>query len=170
MKVTSTGIVDGKIQDRFGKRGDQFNEYGICTYSLPLKIEDAPEGTVSFAVACIDFDAVPPAGFPWIHWLAANITRSELKENECISATDFVQGTTTWSSHHFGKDRMVVSMYGGPAPNDAPHVYDFQVYALDTMLNLEKGFYLNELYKAMDGHILAQYTLKGIYDNAPKKA
>ena len=34
--------------------------------------------------------------------------------------------------------------------------------------NIEKKFFdflLNELYRAMEGHILAQYTLKGIYEN-----
>lgn len=35
----------------------------------------------------------------------------------------------------------------------------------DKMLDLEKGFLLNELYREMDGRILGQYTLKGIYEN-----
>ncbi|MCX4300076.1 MAG: YbhB/YbcL family Raf kinase inhibitor-like protein, partial [Lachnospiraceae bacterium] len=30
---------------------------------------------------------------------------------------------------------------------------------------LEKGFLLNELHREMDGHILDQFTLKGIYEN-----
>ena len=50
MIVTSTGIIDGVIQDQYGGRGTQFNENGVPTFSLPLKIEEAPEGTVSFAV------------------------------------------------------------------------------------------------------------------------
>ena len=45
MIVTSTGIVNGIIEDKYGKHGSQFNENGMPTYSLPLKIEDAPEGT-----------------------------------------------------------------------------------------------------------------------------
>lgn len=35
---------------------------------------------------------------------------------------------------------------------------------LDNLLNLTFGFYLNELYREKDGHILGEYTLKGIYD------
>ncbi len=50
MIVTSTGIVNGIIEDKYGKHGSQFNENGMPTYSLPLKIEDAPEGTKSFAL------------------------------------------------------------------------------------------------------------------------
>ncbi len=50
-------------------------------------------------------------------------------------------------------------------PPDKPHIYELHVYALDKMLDLERGFLLNELYREMDGHILAQHTLKGIYEN-----
>ena len=48
---------------------------------------------------------------------------------------------------------------------DKPHIYELHVYALDKMMDLEKGFLLNELYREMDGHILDQFTLKGIYEN-----
>lgn len=44
------------------------------------------EGVVSFAIILEDKDAYPvTGGFVWIHWLAANITRYELKENYCRS-------------------------------------------------------------------------------------
>lgn len=51
------------------------------------------------------------------------------------------------------------------APPDSPHIYEIHVYALDTMLDLENGFFYNELYRRMDGHILETYTLKGEYRN-----
>ena len=93
MIVTSTGIINGIIQDKFGGRGTQFNENGIPTYSLPFKIENAPDKTQCFAIVLEDKDAYPvTGGFAWIHWLAANITRNELKDNESQSANDFIQG------------------------------------------------------------------------------
>ena len=49
-------------------------------------------------------------------------------------------------------------------PPDKPHIYELHVYALDKMLDLERGFLLNELHREMDGHILGQFTLKGIYE------
>ncbi|MCC0662019.1 MULTISPECIES: YbhB/YbcL family Raf kinase inhibitor-like protein [unclassified Clostridioides] len=165
MKVTSTGIVNGVIEDKYGKRGNQFNKGGMPTYSLPLKFEDAPEHTVSFAVFLEDKDSVPVCGFAWIHWLAANITKDELKENESITATDFIQGTTSWHSKLGDIGRLEASVYGGMAPPDRLHVYEIHVFALDTTLNLEKGFYMNELFEAMDGHILDRFTLKGSYSN-----
>ena len=49
-------------------------------------------------------------------------------------------------------------------PPDKAHVYELHVFALDKLLNLQKGFLLNELYREMTDHILDSYTLKGIYE------
>ena len=167
MVVTSKGIVNGVIEDKYGKHGKHFNENGMPTYSLPLKIEDAPEGTKSFAVVLEDKDAFPVSGgFSWIHWTAANITRTEIMENESQTATDFVQGLNSWISKQGGRQsRELSSFYGGMAPQDSPHIYEIHVYALDIMLELKNGFFYNELYRRMDGHILETYTLKGEYRN-----
>lgn len=167
MVVTSTGITNGVIDKKFGKHGTEFNENGMPTYSLPFKIENAPKNAVSYALVLEDKDAFPVSGgFSWIHWTAANITRTEIKENESQTATDFVQGRNSWTSQQGGQQSVELSsFYGGMAPPDAPHTYELHVYALDTKLDLEKSFLMNDLYKKMDGHIVGQYTLKGTYDN-----
>ena len=167
MKLTSTGIIDGVIEERFGERGTQFNEFGMPTCSLPLCIADAPDHTVSFALVLEDKDAFPVSGgFSWIHWTAANITRNELKENESQTAIDFIQGVNSWISMQGGQQpKELCCFYGGMCPPNAPHVYELHVYALDCILPLENGFYMNELYHLMDGHILESKTLKGIYSN-----
>lgn len=167
MIATSAGIINGIIQDQYGSRGEHFNENGVPTFSLPLKIENAPVNTASFAIVLEDKDAYPATGgFAWIHWLAANITRSELKDNESQTAEDFIQGTNSWTSVQGNQQSKELSCYyGGMTPPDKAHVYEFYVFALDKLLNLKKGFLLNELYHEMDGHILEQYTLNGIYKN-----
>lgn len=167
MNVTSSGIVNGVIGKQYGKYGMQFNKNNIPTYSLPFKVENAPNGTVSLAIVLEDKDAYPvTGGFSWIHWLAANITRFEIKENESQTATDFTQGRNSWTSIQGGEQSVELSSYyGGMTPPDKPHIYELHVYALDKMLEVNKGFGLNELYRAMDGHILEMYTLKGIYEN-----
>ena len=48
---------------------------------------------------------------------------------------------------------------------DKPHIYELHVYALDKMLDLARDFPLNELHREMDGHILDQFTLKGLCEN-----
>lgn len=164
MYVTSTGIEDGVIADRYGKRGE-VNQHGIPTRSLPLSIHEAPVGTVTYAVVIEDKDAYPVSGgFAWIHWLAANIEESEIEEN--ASATRrFPQGANSWTSVQGGSCPLdVCSAYGGMAPPNCEHLYEIHVYALDAKLPLKDGFLLNDLHRAMDGHVLAQYTLKGAYD------
>lgn len=166
MKVTSTGIVNGIIGDEYGAKGTEFNELEMPLYSLPLKIEDAPQGTVSFAIVLEDKDAVPVCGFSWIHWLVANLKRDELLGGESQTATDFIQGANSWISIQGDNQSIEASSYyGGMAPPNEPHLYEIHVYALDTTLDLKSGFYMNELYKAMNGHILDQFTLKGWYSN-----
>ena len=134
---------------------------------MPFVVEDAPSGTASIAIVLEDKDAYPvTGGFAWIHWLAANITRFEIKDNESQTATDFIQGRNSWTSIQGGEQSAELSsFYGGMTPPDKPHIYELHVYALDKLLDLRRGFLLNELYREMDGHILAEYTLKGIYEN-----
>ena len=50
MNVTSVGIRNGKIEPQYGKRGTQFNENNVPTYSLPFCVENAPEEMVSLAI------------------------------------------------------------------------------------------------------------------------
>lgn len=167
MKVVSDGIQNGIIADEYGKHGSQFNENGMPTCSLPFEILDPPEGTKSFALLLEDKDAYPVTpGFSWVHWLAADITRTRLMADESRTAADFVQGANSWISPQGGsQSRELSSCYGGMAPPNEPHIYELHVYALDTLLGLENGFLLHELFRRMEGHILAQATLKGEYRN-----
>lgn len=166
MKVTSKGIVDGVIQDKYGKRG-KLNKFQIPTYSLPIKIEGAPSKTKSYAIFLEDKDAIPVSeGFSWIHWSAANIMTNEILENISKDTYDFVQGLNSWISIQGGSvPKEYACYYGGMAPPDKPHVYELTVYALDTVLDLKNGFYPNEMFRKMDGHILESTTIKGIYNN-----
>ena len=165
MIVTSTGIINGFISKKYGGYGTQFNENNAPSYSLPFKIENAPENTSSFAFVLEDKDAYPVVGFTWIHWLGANLKKSEVKENESQTSTDFIQGANSWISVQGNQqDREQASYYGGMTPPDKAHTYELHIFALDKVLDLKRGFYLNELYEKMDGHILEEAVLKGIYE------
>ena len=167
MRVTSEGIVNGVIQDRYGKYGQQHNRSGVPTCSLPLEIHDAPQGTRSFALFLEDKDACPVSGgFSWVHWVAANITDTRVEENASQNHPGFVQGLNSWVSLLGGRqDPALCACYGGMAPPNEPHVYELHVYALDTLLDLEDGFWFNQMFRQMEGHVLDQYTLKGTYRN-----
>lgn len=166
MKVTSSAIIDGIMDPQYGKYGTQKSELtGRCNRSIPLKIEDAPAGTVSFAIIMEDKDAVPINGYSWIHWILANLTRTELEANESLTATDFVQGLNSLCGRIVNLDKELAVGYQGPGAPERPHIYETHVFALDTMLDLERGFYMNELWWQMKGHILEQFTLEGKYFN-----
>lgn len=123
-----------------------------------------------------DYDTVPIMGFPWIHWIAANIpaNRRELQSNASNLEKDiFVQGVTSYANGYpldltnlagFQVPREEVFRYGGMVPVNFPHKYTIKVFALARMLNLQYGFLYNELLSAMENHILGEGTLYGIYN------
>ena len=98
MKVTSTGIANGYWEDRFGKFGTELSAEGTPLRSIPFKIEDAPEGTVSFAVVLDDVDAIPVCGFTWIHWALCDLTVTELPEDASRHDPSLIQGCTSFHS------------------------------------------------------------------------
>ncbi len=153
MYLTSSAISNGVIEDKYGKRGNCFKNE-MPTYSLPFEIHDAPKNTVSFAFVLDDPDAIPVAGFSWVHWIGANLITSFVPADASRHAS-FIQGKNSWGEN----------LYGGMAPPNAPHIYQLHVYALDCLLNLREGFSLNELNKEMEGHVIDKAILKGKYDN-----
>ena len=53
--------------------------------------------------------------------------------------------------------------YFGPRPPSGVHHYTFQVFALDTKLNLKDGAKLAEVQGAMTEHVLASGAVQGTY-------
>ena len=154
MKIESSGIVDGKILDKYGKR-DYNLRFGMPTRSLPIKIVDAPKGTKTFAIIFDDPDSVGVCGYIWIHWLVANLKKDELLEDDSSNSYDFLQGMNSWNDNS----------YGGPCPPDKPHKYRLRAFALSEDLHLRGGFSLKDLEREMQGKILAKAQIFGIYDN-----
>lgn len=154
MRVTSIAIKDGMWERKYGKFGRDFID-DVPVLSIPFAIHNQPPKTKSFAVALIDDDAVAVAGHPWTHWLIANLKYENVGENESQQDNAFVQGKNSWG----------VDYYGGMAPPNAPHQYDLHIYALDSELSLKGGFTLEDLKKAMEGHILDSYKLSAMYSN-----
>lgn len=165
MKLNVNLDAQGYLPDSYGKfalEADHYLDHPIR--SFPFEIIDAPEDTVSFALTFVDYDAIPVAGFAWIHWTACNIpaTYTKIPDNFSQDADETViQGTNSCSSRflNIDFDPKLYYRYIGPQPPDQTHDYTLTVYALDCHLDLSEGFYMNELRKAMKGHILDQAVL-----------
>ena len=115
--------------------------------SPALKIEGIPEGTETLALIVDDPDA--PVG-TWIHWVVYDIQpRAQILEGEIPG----IQGSNDFRRLD----------YGGPCPPSGTHRYFFKLYALDTVLGLKPGVTKKELLAAMEGHILEQAELVGLY-------
>ncbi len=117
--------------------------------SPPLRITDVPPSAKSLALIMDDPDA--PAG-TWVHWVEWNLAPGTSTIPEAAGKLG-VQGTNSW-----GKKG-----YGGPCPPSGVHRYFFKLYALDTVLPIPEGTQKPGLLAAMEGRILAQAELVGLY-------
>lgn len=165
--LTSPGIINGVIEDRYGNKSSEVIQ-GVPQRSLPYTWTGVPGGIKSFALVLQDYDNVPDEGFSWIHWLVADIPPlcSGLPENASREEEALIQGVNSWSvpyGPYAGIDRHLIVHYGGPAP-ERRHEYETRLYALDKVLGMKPGFYYNELLRAMDGHILGEAVLRGYYE------
>jgi Raf kinase inhibitor-like YbhB/YbcL family protein len=115
----------------------------------PLEVANVPEATVSLALVLEDPDAVSGTFDHFLKWNIAPRTAliEEGKEPAGIS------GTT--SSGKIG--------YVGPCPPSGSHRYIFSLYALDTALTLPEGSSKTALFAAIEGHILEESKLVGLY-------
>ena len=138
--------------------------------SPPLAWTGAPEGTVSLAMVMEGIE--PRADEPNVHWLVWNIP-AEVTELPAGTPTTTLLASigprATQGTNSFGRIG-----YDGPCPQpinlegqdrtggrDAVSRYHFRVYALDIELDLAPGATLEELIRAMDGHVLAGGEIVG---------
>ena len=146
MKLESLSFKNGgTIPKKFG--------YKNGNVSPSLIISDIPESTKSLALIMDDPDAMGAVGKVWVHWVLWNIPAEVTKIDENSIPENSIEGKTD-----FGEIG-----YGGPAPPDKEHTYIFKLYALDRIIDLDKGSTKSELENSMQDHIIAEAKLTGKY-------
>ncbi|HNV23891.1 MAG TPA: YbhB/YbcL family Raf kinase inhibitor-like protein [Candidatus Omnitrophota bacterium] len=134
-----------------------FNDYGKIPRALTcqgenqnpvLEITGVPQDAKSLALIMDDPDA--PMG-DWVHWVVFNID----PKTTTIGRASLIGVSGV---NDFGNKN-----YGGPCPPRGAHRYFLKLYALDILLDLKEGITKNILEQAMEGHILEQTQLVGIY-------
>ena len=124
--------------------------------SPPLDWGDGPLGTASFALILEDPDA-PVKNFT--HWVIFNLPPDAPGLPEALPR----DGTLAIGALQ-GKNGGGGIGYIGPCPPKGPaHHYVFNLYALDTSLDLAAGATKDQVRQAMQGHILAESMLVGLY-------
>ncbi len=148
MEVTSM-----KIESPSFKNNETIPRHYTCEGEdliPPLEFSDLPTNTKSLAIIVDDPDA--PMG-TFVHWVAWNF-----KPN--ISSIE--EGTIGPME---GRNDFGQYSYRGPCPPPGkPHRYFFKLYALDTVIELPEGAAKEELLRAMEGHIIDQAELIGIFE------
>lgn len=143
MRLTSPAFQDnGRIPAKYTCDGDNINP--------ELRISDPPLGTKSLALVMEDPDA--PNG-TWVHWIVWNISPRMTSLVEGAEPREAVIGRNSWGHN----------MYGGPCPPSGTHHYVFRLYALDAPLDLAGTASKGQLNVSMEGHILAEAVLTGLY-------
>lgn len=149
--ASSSFAANGMMDDRYTEYAD-----GVS----PALSWKPVTGAKSYAVIMEDPDAKPVT--PFVHWVMWNIPASitsvpeGVQEQARLSDPDGVlQGRTT---------RGAPGYYGPKPPvGETAHRYHFQVYALDTMLEVPFGADRDQVLAAMQGHVLAKGEIVGRY-------
>jgi Raf kinase inhibitor-like YbhB/YbcL family protein len=144
--------ANGMIPPRFTCDGDQVNP--------SLQISGVPEGAKTLALIVDDPDI--PQKFKdqmhvteFVHWVVFNIPPS---------MSEIAVGMTAGTPGANGAGKQ---QYAAPCPpkeyEPSTHRYFFKLYALDSSLSLQAGATKQDVEKSMDGHILEQAELIGLY-------
>ncbi len=119
--------------------------------SPPLIFTDIPEGARSLVLIVHDPDA---PNMDFVHWLLWNIDPqvSGLKEN--------VEGVGISGKNDGGS----LGYYPMCPPKGENHRYFFELYALNTTLDLDEGASKGQLEESMQDHVLEKDELIGLYN------
>lgn len=145
LQVKSPEFDEGRaIPREFSGHGDDV--------SPPLEWRGAPEGTRAIAIIVDDPDA-PKAVFT--HWTVWNLPATErgLPKAFHVRSVGAVEG-----KNDFG-----VIGWRGPMPPSGTHRYFFRVFALDAPLDLAEGTGVDEVWRALEGRVLAWGETMGTF-------
>jgi Raf kinase inhibitor-like YbhB/YbcL family protein len=149
--VTSPAFTSGKTLD------EKYTQNG-ANMSPPLAWTKGPAGTRSYVVLAEDSGVNRPE--PIVHWIVYNIPSSVLKLSQEMPAE-----ATLENGAQQGKNVAGTAAYIGPKPPAGQtHPYHFQVFALNTTLDIDPANADRAtLIDAMKGRVLAVGDVVGNY-------
>ena len=149
-------IISSSMFMNNGWMPDECSGYGN-DISPDIRVEDIPDGTQTLAIILDDLDH--PVIPEFNHWIAWNIPCSGIIPGALGKGKVLENPIHIEQGIGYGKN-----VYRGPKPPfNGIHRYRFQVYALDSMLQLDSNSKKKDLKSSMDGHVLAEGEIIGIY-------
>jgi Raf kinase inhibitor-like YbhB/YbcL family protein len=152
LSITTSAFSDGALIP------ERFTVLASNPVSPALQWTGVPDGTISFVLILHDPDGAPQKKVEdWLHWLIFNIPGSArgLPEGVPVRA-QLPDGTIQ------AMNRGINGYLGPGAPASGPyHHYMFELFALDTTLDLGADATRAEVLKAIDGHILGKSVTVG---------
>jgi Raf kinase inhibitor-like YbhB/YbcL family protein len=143
MIIKSTAFKNGEvIPKKYTCDGENIN--------FPLEFENIPYGTKSLVLIMDDPDS-PSKDFT--HWVMFNIQpyTTNIPEN-------FKSDNVTLGKNDFGNIG-----YGGPCPMSGNHKYNLRLYAINSILLLQRGATKQEVLDNIKGQILESAVISGLY-------
>jgi len=127
--------------------------------SPPLSWSGVPAAARSLALIVEDPDAPDPAAPQriWAHWVLYNIPPDAGGLPEAVQQEDLPHGA------RHGANDWKSKAYGGPCPPVGRHRYFHKLFALDLVLPDLGAPSKAQLEQAMQGHIVEQAELIGMY-------
>ena len=170
---TSTPILRLQLSSSAFDPGGEIPVRYTChgaNLSPPLAWSGMPGGTQSLVLLVHDPDSQPP-GF--VHWVIYNIPPSTTSLPEGVAAEATLPDGTLQGVNDFalfaeegdtfpGRAPINRVGYDGPCP-PAAHRYVFTLYALGATLDVPAESTMSDILGALDGHILAQAELSGVF-------
>jgi Raf kinase inhibitor-like YbhB/YbcL family protein len=155
--------LDGAHVQTLAVSSSAFSEGGVIPaaytadgggFAPPIAWGNVPDSARSMVLVCEDPDAPRPK--PFVHWLVYSLPSA---------------ATSLESAPAFGREGKNSTMKIGyappaPPPGHGSHAYHFQVFALDTILELHAGAGRGSLIDAMRGHVLAWGETVGTYERS----
>ena len=124
-----------------------------------LHITNVPDGVASLVLIVDDPDAATDPDGPgavFTHWLLYNI----------LPSTGAIGEDSVPANANAGQNGMGENGYTGPNPPNGAHRYHFELFALDTKIDLPDGATKDQVLQAMDGHIVTETRLTGLYQKS----
>jgi Raf kinase inhibitor-like YbhB/YbcL family protein len=151
--LESPAFADGgDILERFTTDGERI--------SPPLTWRGAPDEAASLVLIIEDPDA--PSAEPLVHLLAWDLPPHMTSIDEGLFKSPDHEGL----DENLDRNSFLQTAYLPPDPptGHGPHLYAFQIFALDRKLDFDHPPGRSAVVKAMAGHVLAKGVLVGAYE------